>query len=358
VAATTVALVAGLAAGAKFLVETGDEALTDNPQRVEVRQVIVFNRLMANDSVDGQLQQTKASMPHLDISVLNPDSDPALLTGAAITVLDSAHLALCEYGIGDAVSVSWKYAVELPVLPLRSETIVARALHQEVPPGEVDRFKLFFRVPPSGLDSYVYALRIALVADDGEEPADAGGVVIGLPDAILPGELVLPFGPRPFDVTDAEDRLMSTWCARRNLAELRRVLRQPGRRSASMSALAELHPARWWQDFADPRPAKAAARALLRRPDLGEAPVLAMFAAERTDDPSFQSRVRRRAAAAMVEQARHWLRMEDSYAPRSALLAARHAIRILPSPEARKLLAQAEARWQVSKPESAIGWGD
>ena len=116
-AAATVALIAGLAAGAKLLIETGDKVLTKDAGGIEVRQVVVFNGLMANNVVDGQLLQTKASMPHLDISALNSGAESVLLTKALITIVDSSHLALCEYGIGDAVPVSWRYAVELPVLP-------------------------------------------------------------------------------------------------------------------------------------------------------------------------------------------------------------------------------------------------
>lgn len=83
----------------------------------------------------------------MDVSVLNSGSDSVLLTKALITIVDSAHLALCEYHTGDAVPISWEYAVELPVQPLPSERVISRTLHQEIPPGEVDRFKLFFRLP-------------------------------------------------------------------------------------------------------------------------------------------------------------------------------------------------------------------
>jgi hypothetical protein len=188
VGAAAVTLIAGMAAGAEFLIDTGDKVLSNETGGVEVRQVIVANRLVGTEVADdGQLLQTRASTPQLDVSVLNTTEDSVFLTEARITIVDSVYLPICEYGIGDQIPVSWKYAVELPILPLRSERVIPRPLHQEVPPGEVDRFKLFFRVPPSGLDDFVYALRIALVTDDGSAPVDAGAVVIGLPDAVLPG---------------------------------------------------------------------------------------------------------------------------------------------------------------------------
>ncbi|HEX7280114.1 MAG TPA: hypothetical protein VF255_10890 [Solirubrobacterales bacterium] len=355
VGAAAVTLIAGLVAGAEFLIDTGDEVLSNEAGAVEVRQVIVANGLVGTKvGEDSRLLQTKASTPQLDISVLNTGKNPARLTEARITIVDSAYLPICEYGVGDMTPISWRYAVELPALPLPSERIVPRPLHQEVPPGEVDRFKLFFRAPSSGLDDFVYALRVALVADDGEAPVDAGAVVIGLPDAVLPGEMILPYGSRPFGGY-RDKRLMSTWCARRNMTELKRVLRHPGRRSSSMSTLAELRPAGWWRDFADPRPPKAAARALLADPDFGEEPALAMFAAERSGDPAFEAWARRRAAAQLTRQTERWLRLGGAGI---AAIQARQLIRISPSRAGRVLLARAEADLEAEEAEFAAEWED
>jgi hypothetical protein len=356
VAAATVALIAGLAAGVRVLVDTGDNLLAKDGG-VEVRQVIVFNGLETTRVVEGAPLQTKSSMPHMDVSVLNSGSEPVLLTKALVTVVDSTHLAICEYGIGDQIPVTWNYAVELPVLPLPSQRTVSRPLHQEVPAGEVDRFKLFFRVPPSGLDDFVYALRIALVTDDGSA-VGAGGIVIGLPDAVLPQELVLPYDSRPFDVSDEDQRLMSTWCARRNMAELNRVLGRPGRRAMRIAALADMRPAGWWRDFADRRPAKVAAHLLLRMPFyFSEAPVLAVFAAQQSGSASFEARVRKRAAAALLRQAERSLRLGYPSAAWNAVLAARQATRFSPSAAGRNLLAQAESRWEAARAETITGWG-
>ncbi|HXR60046.1 MAG TPA: hypothetical protein VN732_01845 [Solirubrobacterales bacterium] len=356
-AAATVALIAGVAAGVGFLLDTGDDLLAEDGG-AEVRQVVVFNGRESARVAGGQLLQTRASMPHLDLSVLNSGSDPVLLTKALVTVVDSVHLAVCEYGIGDQIPLTWNYAVELPVLPLPSQRTVSRPLHQEVPAGEVDRFKLFFRLPPDGLDDYVYALRVTLLADHGGAPLGAGRVVLGFPDAVAPNELVLPYGPEPFDVSDADQRLMSTWCARRNMAELRRVLSRPGRRTAPMSDLARMRPAGWWRDFADRRPPKAAARALLRMPFyFTEAPVLAVFAARQSGDPRFAAGVRRGAAAALLREAERSLRIGYAYAAWDAVVAARQAVLFSPSTEARELLAQAESRWEETRAEYLTTWG-
>lgn len=351
-AAAAVAVLAGIVAGVRFLIDTGDDLLASDGTGVEVRQVIPFNGPMTAELDGAQLRQTKASTPHLDISVLNSGSDPVLLTKAVVTIVDSAHLALCQYHTGDAVPVSWKYATELPVFPSRSERVVARSLHQEIPAGGVDRFQLFFRLPWNGLDHYVYALRTALLAGDGGKPVAAGGAVVGLPDAILAEGLSLPYGHRRFGVLDRGERLMSTWCARRNMADLRRVLRRPGRRSARMAALAGMQPADWWQSFADRRAPKVAAESLLSRPGFSEAPVLAVFAAERSGDHEFEADVRRRAAAALIGQARRSLQRSEPYAAWAAVVAARQANHFSPSAQGSDLLAEAESRWEVARTEA------
>ena len=149
---------------------------------------------------------------------------------------------------------------------------------------------------------------------------------------------------------------MSTWCARRNMAELKRVLRQPGRRSARMSSLAEMRPAGWWRDFADPRPATAAARALSMRQDFFEAPVLAVFAAERSGNTELEAQIRRRAAAALRRQIERTLRLGYPYSAWNAVIAARQANSFFPTAKGRELQARAESRLRVSREEVVAGW--
>jgi len=347
VAAATVALLAGVMAGARFLVHSGDDLLADDGSgKVEVRQVVVGNGLADLDIVDGEPRQTKASTPQLDITVRNTGEDPVLLTKVRVAIVDSARLSICQYHIGDAIPATWKYAMELPALPFAAERIVSRPLHQEVGPGELDRFKVLFRVPWSGQENYVYALRATLVSEGGE-PIDVGRFVLAIPDTVDRRELYLPYGRIPFNATE---RLMSTWCARRNLADLRRVLHRPGSRSSSMASLEGLRPADWWRDFADPRPPRKAAELLLRRWST-EGPVLAVFAAERTGDRQLVEEVRSTAAVALLRQAERALDLEYPWSAWAAVIAARYAQRFLPSREAHELLLLAESRWEATRAE-------
>ncbi len=144
---------------------------------------------------------------------------------------------------------------------------------------------------------------------------------------------------------------MSTWCGRRNLAELDRLLRYPGKRSSSMAALTDFKPAGWWRSFIDRRPPRAAIEPLLRAP-FGEGSVLAVFAAERTGDPARIEEARRRAAALLLEAAENALQSGYSYAAAAAVLDARYALLFQPSPQARETLRRAEARQETAEAEA------
>jgi hypothetical protein len=358
VSAATVGLILGLAVVGKFLVGSGENLLAEGSGgEIEVRQVVVVNRRMDVDLVNGGFLQTRGSTPQLDITVRNTGKKPTLLTGVTIEVVDSGRLAVCDYHTGDAVAASRKYAVELPVLPLRSENVVTHPLHQEIDAGDVDRFKVLFRVPGSGEANYVYALSVALVAENSDKAVDVGRFILGVPEAVNRGGRILPEGPRPFGVLNDGERLMSTWCARRNLSVLRRLLRQPGKRSSSMGALSEFQPADWWREFADRRPPQAAVEPLFHE-SFGEGPILAVFAAERSGDRDLEKKTRRRAAAVLIHDADHALALGYPWAAWGAVMDARYAMRFWPSAEAKRMRLRAESRWEVAQTEIPSGGAD
>lgn len=352
-AAAAVVVIGGIFALVRFLADSGEDLLgTTAASQIEVRQVVVVNGRTDSRLVNGGFLQTEASTPQLDITVRNTGKNPALLTEVRITVEDSARLAVCEYHTGDAVAVSREYAVRLPLLPAPGERIVTHPLHQEVPAGSVDRFKVFFRVPRAGEANYVYALRVALIAEDSGKAIDVGRFVIGVPESANRGGRILPEGADPFGALDSQERLMSTWCGRRNLAALDRLLRRPGRRSPSMAALTDFRPAGWWASFVDRRSPREAVEPLLRE-QLGEGPILAVFAAERTGDPRLVEEARRRAAISLLTAANEALESGYSYAVASAVLAAHYALLFQPSPEVRETLARAEASLEAAEAETS-----
>lgn len=353
-AAAAVVVATALIAGGRFLLDSGTDLLRTDSSQVEVRQVVLVNGRGQSQFTDGQLVLTRFGTPHLDITVRNTGKLPALLTGVRISIEDSDRLDVCEFHTGDMVPVTGDYAITLPILPTPGERTFTRPLHQEVPAGEVDRFKVHFRLPWNSESRYLYALRVSLVAEDVGRPLDVGRFVIGVPEPVSEGGRLLPEGPEPFGVLDEQERLLSTWCGRRNIAALERVLGREGSRSSRMAALTQFEPAGWWPEFVDPRPARAAVEPLLA-PELdGGSPVLAVFAAEESGDPELEAETRRRASELLLARAEDALQNGDyGYMARGAVEAARYALIFDPSPRAEQLLAEAEREAEAYEEELA-----
>lgn len=341
--AAAVVVVGALLGVGKWLVDSGEKLLKTDSSHVEVRQVVVLNGGMKTRLTGGKFVQLPSSAPQLDITVRNTGKLPALLTGVRVSIEDSARLAVCEYHSGDMIPVTGNYAVTLPILPLPEERAVVHPLHQEVPAGEVDRFKVFFRLPWNSQDNYIYALRVGLISDDVSGAIDVGRFVLGVPESVNRGGRILPEGPNPFGVSDTSEQLMGTWCAYRNLAAIDRMLSRPGRRSSSMAALSSFQSAPWWRSFADPRPPKAAVGPLLRVRLIGEGPILAVFAAEQTGNSELIERTRKRAASLLLDQAEEDLKRGSSYLSHQTILAVRQAFVFDPLARIKQLLEGTEA---------------
>jgi hypothetical protein len=344
VAGAAVAVLSFLANRTEDLIGSGDAA------DVEVRQVVVVNGPVDTRLVDGVFQQTRDSTPQLDITVRNTGAKPVLLTKAQIEVVDSARLTVCEFQTGGEVALAGDYAIELPPVPAPEERVVVQPLHQEVPAGGVDRFKLWFRAPRSGEDQQVYALRVALTTDERGGTVSVGDFILGVPESVIAAGAgrVLPVAPSFEGDPSYRYRLQSTWCYRRNMAELQRVLGHDGQRSGAIAALADLQPAESWPAFTDDRPAAAAVEPLLRSP-VGPGPLLAVFAAERAGTPELIAETRRRAAAAMLAEAEHALDLGYAFAVRGAIQDLHYVLDYAPSPKARELLGIAEANLLVAE---------
>jgi hypothetical protein len=310
---------------------------------LEVRQVVVANGPSDARLADGALRQTPASTPQLDLTVRNTGREGVLLTRARVEVVDIARLTVCEYATGGEVSLAGDYAIELPTVPLPDERVVTRPLHQEVPAGGVDRFKLWFRTPSQGEVDLVYALRVTLGTDRPGDTVSVGRFVLGVPEAPNGGGgRRLPVPPFELDPS-SQYRLQRTWCLRRNLAELKRVLGREGKRSPEMAALADLRLSDSWPAFADDRPAAAAVEPLLNS-EVGPPALLAVFAAEQTGDPELLVGTRKRAATLLVHEAEQGLDLGYPYSVAGAVDDLHYALLFAPSPAARELLGVAEAQ--------------
>jgi hypothetical protein len=328
----------------QFLADSTEDLIAKSAHgSVEVSQVVLANGKGDTRLVDGALAQTDAGTPQIDITVRNPGKELALLTQARITIEDSERLAMCAYNIGDMIPSSKDYALELPVMPTPRERVVVRPLHQEVQSGAVDRFRILFKVENPGLNNYLYALRVELVTDRGSTPVEVGRFVIGLPSPPYGGSPILPAGESAPNVGGGSERLASTWCLRRNLAAVKRLLGERRKRSPTLAGLLPFRFGSWWASFADPRPASAAVEPLLHSP-VNEAPLLAVFAAEQTGDDRLVARTRKRAAQLLLLTAEEMLSSPYNQMAGSSTIPARQSLSLTPSAGALDALRQGEVR--------------
>lgn len=342
VAAAAVVVVGAVFAVIAFLADSTEELVGGSGGgSVEVSQVVLANDRADARLVDGGLVYTDAGTPQLDITVRNRSSEPALLTQARITIEDSERLTVCEGG-GDAVVASREYAIKLPVLPTPDERVVTRPLHQEISAGGVDRFRLLFGVGSPGQGNDIYAVHIELASDASRQPLEVGDFILGLPMPVTGNSRIVPAGPDVPGV-NPDQRLASTWCLRRNLAAVERLLSHPGKRSPRFVPFSEFQFADWWADFSDDRPPREAVESLLNT-DFGPVPgpVLAAFAAEQTGDQQLIEETRERAGRLMIRESELTLFSEHTDPAEEAALLARYSLALFPSPEARELLREAE----------------
>ncbi len=323
-----------------------------NTGRLELGKVVVVNRSTAVRSVGGSFEQTDATVPQVDVTVRNRGSATAWIEQARITVFDAARLPICLYtggGSGDQVPQSPPYRVTLPELPLTGRRVLHRPLHEEVLAGEAYRVLLAFQQSHDWLTDQLFAFRVELIAEAPRRILDVGSFVLAVPDPVSRSGHALPEDAELLrDPNATTNRLASTWCYRRNLAALRRVISHPGGRSAQVAALDRVQLAASWRRFADDRPPREAVEPLLHA-DVDEAPVLAAFAAAASGDRELAARTRARAAALLLARARENLegRWSDPY---SAVLEARQALALDPSSSpAKRMLWRAKAARQAQE---------
>jgi hypothetical protein len=302
--------------------------------RLEVAEATVFNPPDAYRGVN----QDPATEPKVIATVRNRGTTTAWIEEARITIFEGARLRTCvSQGGGDVIHTK-DYRVTLPEFPAETKRVVRRDLHVEVQPGHGVRPVLSFQKEAAATTN-LYAIAVELVADPGDHSYHAGRFVIGVPGpvsrygGILPEseEVLTGEATRPDDVG-------ATWCYRHNLAGMRRVIGEPGMRSAEIAALDHVRPAPGWHAYADHSPAELVVEELLSSED-PDAPLYAIEAARRSGDPHLEASVRRRAVAVLLRQGRRDLQI---YPPNAAANAER-VLSLSPSPAASRLLWRAKA---------------
>lgn len=123
----------------------------------------------------------------IDFEIRNTGNQLAIITGARVTVQQFAALPVC-FSAGALVSTGTYHAF-LPTNP-SSGTSVDIPTAQQVSPDAADRFDITLGLPATKYadpNIYIYRLRIGLLYDNSDTPADAGEAVIALPVAPYDG---------------------------------------------------------------------------------------------------------------------------------------------------------------------------
>jgi hypothetical protein len=317
---------------------------------IVVSEANVTNGPQLATMVGTRYLQSAESTPAIDVTVRNTGDEPVLMTEARVTIEDSARLPSCLYGGGGQVPASPPYVVFLPLLPRPEEEVRRRRLHEEVPAKGLDRLLLQFGIPADSQNDHLYALHLELLADRPSQTIDVGRFLLGVPQSPSRTGAILPEDNRTLETLSMpyqhRFRRMSVWCMRRNLAELQRLLRVPGKRAPEVAALSRLRLASKWRSFAGKWGAEESIEPLLHQTNIGEGPVLAAYAASTTGDRELYHATRVRAAELEIEQSRK----QAYYLPGAALLA-RQALELDPSPSIRAAWERIEARLRVEERE-------
>lgn len=321
------------ASGAPASALTIEEAVVHNTQAQYTS--------VGDDTPEDVGRQTPSSSPSIDVTVLNNGRRRVLVTGARFEILDWAELPICYTQGGGPVPLGARYTIPIPAdPPTRSQRTFERALHRQVPAGDVDRFLFRFAPASRTLDvQQLVILRLKLQISGGGT-LDAGKFLISLPDT-LDGSRFPVVDDLTRDERDGWLGLAPTWCFEQNLVAARRILASDARRSQEMQAVGPFTPAPSWVRDHDRTPARAAASKLV---DQGYAPPdfrLAIYAAQQTGDPAFVARITDAAAQRMLEAAKKSLDLGE---PQAAAENARASLAARDTPEGRAVLMQAQSR--------------
>jgi hypothetical protein len=326
--------------------------------KVEVVVTGVDNRAERMAYAGGTFVQTRATTPRIDVTLRNSGDSSVLVTEARIVVEDSAWLPICVFPGAGPVPVAGRYAVQLPFLPGQGERTVVKPLHDIVPAGGVDRLQVYFGALRFGEDDNLYALHVEIGTEEGET-GDAGRFVLGVPTTVNRSGYILPEDDFALHTeTFNPNRLASSWCYRYNLASVRRIISQPGKRTSDIAALADIRVVPDWSQWADDRPPRDAVTPLLTDPELNYGPLVAVFAAERSGDHHLLERTRARAAVILLDRAERELKPGPRFLPEFAVEFAHASLSLVSSDRGRELLSRAEERqreWEEELEEEAVG---
>ena len=240
--ALAAAAVLAVAVVAVLLASSGGGAAAAN---VRVDDVPVANPLAKYQSL-GNLKpdiQVEATKPWIELKIHNLGTQLADVTRARITVVDALEIKPCFSAGGAPLSATYD-----TVLPTTVGGSVDQVVNEQVPAGQVDRFRITFDLPlaaygPGGLDSWLMRLHVQLLHDAQSTPVDAGYVVLAFSGAPDPRDFAR-WWTKGAAANPGYATLVKSWgassmqCVIHQTPTIQRFLALSGRRSPELTAFA------------------------------------------------------------------------------------------------------------------------
>jgi hypothetical protein len=192
---------------------------------------------------DGRLTDTGSLPATLSIAILNTGHSRSVVTRIHLTVVNSMVVEPCD--VEGGLEVSGSYDIELPdESPVGTEFSVP--ISQQVAADEADRFIVRIGLKTNSLTPIwpFYRLKVALEANGNPTRIPVGTVAFFLPnlpnntDAGTYWSAEFATGKRPLPAYPEPTINQIVKCMKQNSLILKRLLAQPGERSAELIALA------------------------------------------------------------------------------------------------------------------------
>jgi hypothetical protein len=303
-----------------FVLTFGKKSIESTPAhatrpegKVAVTQEYVINAAEPAEVVnEGAGVQTLTSSPTVEATVFNKTADRVMIEQARVSIEAYATLRLCFTQGGGPLPQPNPYVIHLAINPLSSERVVEAPMHEQIGPEEVDRIALRFGADLSGAGGYaLYLLHIQLQVYGEKKDLDLGRFALSAPGRIPTFSGYLPdqnsFLQEFTTGSFKSYHLQTTWCLKRNLASLHQILDNSARRAPELALFDQPVLASRWGQLQDHLPPRQAATRLLAEDGGPEDAGDAVYAAEQTKDPGFESRIRKQASRQLLGWARKGL---------------------------------------------------
>ncbi|HEX8205413.1 MAG TPA: hypothetical protein VF587_05085 [Solirubrobacteraceae bacterium] len=228
----------------KLLEDRGDDA--EPPPRtasLSVPEIVVSNpirQFRVADAETGASEQTKASLPRVELTMHNVGTRRSVVRRARFTIRRHVQLPVCV--TAGELPIGRTYGIALPADPAPGTVVESEPLRRQLASDEAEVLGFRFTVDerePSG--NHLYDIAISVLHDASSRPQPAGEVLLSLPGAPDEEQLWSPAeeADRERHVRDWTPEVVACW--ERNTQRLLDFLRRPGVRSPQLEAMARTH---------------------------------------------------------------------------------------------------------------------